>query len=185
MNPDSRQALTEWLVLAAAGGDESAFRQLHALWRADLHRLALVRVERPVAADEVTAEAWLAIARGLGRLDDPACFPRWAMRIVERRAADWVRRQQRDRRRAETLRGEAEVLAPEPPAAEPGDDVLRLRAAIGRLTVENRELLHLYYELGRSVAEIAEILDLAPGTVKSRLFSLREDLRQRLERKSP
>ena len=43
--------LTEWLVLAAQGGDEAAFRDLHDLWRADLRRLALARLliaPRPV-----------------------------------------------------------------------------------------------------------------------------------------
>lgn len=186
MTPEAKQTLTEWLVLAAAGGDEAAFRDLHALWRSDLRRLAVVRVERAVAADEVMAEAWVAIARGLHRLDDPACFPRWAMRIVERRCADWIRRQQRERKNAEAIEADPAALAPASPAEpEPADDVHRLRLAIAGLPAEPRELLHLYYELGRSVAEIAEIVDLPPGTVKSRLFSLRDNLRQQLERKSP
>ncbi len=188
MNPDSRQVLTEWLVYAAQEGSESAFRDLHDLWRADLRRMALVRVERPAAADEVLAEVWLAIARGLGGLDDPACFPRWAFRIVERRSADWVRRRGLERRREAAALSEADNLAPAATAssaAEPPDDILRLRAAIARLPADQRELLHLYYDAGRSTAEIAEILDLPAGTVKSRLFSIRETLRQKLERNSP
>jgi RNA polymerase sigma-70 factor (ECF subfamily) len=152
-----------------------------------LRRLALVRVERPVAADEVLAEVWLDIARGLHRLDDPARFPAWAFRIVERRGTDWLRRRSRERRHEASVANEAERLAPAPMArseAEPAEAILRLRAAIVRLPVEQRELLHLFYELGRSVAEIAEIQDLPPGTVKSRLFSVRENLKQILERKS-
>ncbi len=187
MNPEPKQVLTELLVLEAQGGSESAFRRLHELWRADLRRLALVRVERPVVADEVVAEVWLDIARGLHRLDDPARFPAWAFRIVERRGTDWVRRRSRERRHEASVAKEAETLSPvavESPLAEPADEILRLRAAIARLPVEQRELLHLFYELGRSVAEIAEILGLAPGTVKSRLFSVREILKQKLEIKS-
>jgi RNA polymerase sigma-70 factor (ECF subfamily) len=77
----------------------------------------------------------------------------------------------------------ADELAPEGIAAsEPTDDVLRLRAAIARLPVDQRELLHLYYELERSIAEIAEVLSIPPGTVKSRLFSVRESLKRQLER---
>lgn len=60
--------------------------------------------------------------------------------------------------------------------------MLALRQAITLLPAEQRELLHLFYELGRSVAEIAEILDVPAGTVKSRLFSVREILKQKLER---
>lgn len=186
MNPEPKQVLTELLVLEAQGGSEAAFRRLHGLWRADLRRLALVRVERTVAADEVMAEVWLDIARGLHRLDDPARFPAWAFRIVERRGTDWVRRRSRERRHETSVANEAGMLAPVPaegPAVEPADEILRLRAAIARLPVEQRELLHLFYELGRSVAEIAEIQDLPPGTVKSRLFSVREILKHKLERK--
>jgi RNA polymerase sigma-70 factor (ECF subfamily) len=181
MDPHAKQVLSEWLVLSVQGGEEKAFRDLYELWRADLWRLALVRVERPDAAEEVTAEAWLAIARGLSRLDDPACFPRWAFRIVERRGTDWVRRRTQDRKRAETLAGEAENLTPAPPSAHPTDETQRLRTVIARLPAEQRELLHLFYDLGRSVAEVAEILDIPAGTVKSRLFSIRETLREKLE----
>ncbi len=183
MNQDAKQVLTEWLVLAAQGGDEAAFRDLHDLWRGDLRRLALVRVEQPLGADEVLTDVWLAIARGLRELDDPACFPRWAFRIVERRSADWVRRRMLDRRREAAAADEADSLAPAAPvAAEPADAVLRVRAIIALLPAEQSELLHLFYELGRSVEEIAEILDVPAGTVKSRLFSVRETLRQKLNR---
>jgi len=187
MDRDSRQILTEWLVFAAQAGNESAFKDLYELWRGDLRRLTLVRVERPDAADEVLTDVWLAIARGLRRLDDPACFPRWAFRIVERRSADWIRKRSLARRREVAAARAADELAPAGAgtAAEPTDDVLRLRAAIARLPTDQRELLHLYYELERSVGEIAEVLSIPPGTVKSRLFSIRESLKRQLERNLP
>jgi RNA polymerase sigma-70 factor (ECF subfamily) len=112
MKRDSRQVLTEWPVLAAQGGGETAFTDLHSLWREDLRRLALVRVKRPEAADEVLTEVWLAIARGLKRLDDPACFPRWAFRIVERRSTDWIRQRSLARRREVAAAQAADELMP-------------------------------------------------------------------------
>jgi len=184
MNQEAKQVLTEWLVLAVQAGEEKAFRDLYELWRADFRRLALVRVEHPHAADEVTAEVWQAIVRGVSRLDDPACFPRWAFRIVERRSTDWVRRRTQDRKRAETAASEAESLAPASPPQPPSDESQRLRALIAGLPAAQRELLHLFYDLGRSVAEVAEILDLPAGTVKSRLHAVRETLRHKLESKS-
>lgn len=181
MKRDSRQVLTECLVLAAQGGSEAAFTDLHGLWREDLRRLALVRVERQEAADEVLTEVWLAIARGLHRLDDPACFPRWAFRIVDRRSADWIRQRSLARRRETATVNAADELAPAT-AVEPADDIIRLRSAISRLNRDQRELLHLYYDLERSVGEIAAVLAIPTGTVKSRLFSVRENLKQQLER---
>ena len=56
MKRDGRQVLTEWLVLRAQGGDESAFRELYALWSADLRRMARVRVEEEGAAEEVARQ---------------------------------------------------------------------------------------------------------------------------------
>ena len=179
---DSRQVVTEWLVLEAQRGSERAFRDLHDLWQADLRRMALVRLERADAADDVLTEVWLAIARGLARLDDPACFPRWAFQIVQRRAADWVRRRVVERRREDAAAAEADLFAPPPMTpAEPGDEVFALREAINRLPTDQQELLHLHYGLERSLQEIADVLYLPVGTIKSRLFSIREQLKQQLK----
>jgi RNA polymerase sigma factor (sigma-70 family) len=167
-------------------GSETAFKELHDLWRADLRRMCFVRVGQTEAVDEILNDVWLGIARAIRRLDDPACFPRWAFRIVERRTADWIRRRGLERRRKIAAANEAKNLSPAPIAsAEPSEQATHLRAAIARLPADQRELLHLYYELEREVAEIAEVLGLPAGTMKSRLFSLRETLRQMLERKMP
>ena len=184
MNRDSRQILTEWLILTAKSGSEEAFKDLYNLWRADLHRLTLARVERPDAADEVLTDVWLAIARGLHRIDDPACFPRWAFRIVERRCSDWIRQRERERRFEQVAAAKADELAPAS-AISPDEPnaVYEMRAAIARLPPDQQNLLRLCYEHDRSIAEISEILGIPAGTVKSRLFSIRETLRQMLERK--
>jgi DNA-directed RNA polymerase specialized sigma24 family protein len=174
MQRDAKQVLTESLVLAAAAGSEEAFRELHALWDGSLRRLVRGRVERAEFADEVMTDVWLGIARGLRRLDDPACFPRWAFRIAGHKSADWVRRRVAHRRQTAALERAAEDLQPEGETEkvhEPPDDVVSLRAAIDRLQA--------------GVAEIAEILAIPPGTVKSRLFSIRETLKQTLEPKLP
>jgi RNA polymerase sigma factor (sigma-70 family) len=184
MNRDPKQVLTEWLVLSAQDGNEASFKELHDLWRADLRRLCLAHVERGEAVNEILNEVWLAIARGLPRLDDPACFPRWAFRIVDRRSADWIRKRRLDRRREIAAANEAEQLAPaaaEKP--EPSEQIIHLRNALSRLPADQRSLVQLYYEAERSVGEIADALAIPEGTVKSRLFALRESLRQMLERK--
>lgn len=185
MNRDPKQVLTEWLVLSAQRGSETALKELHDLWSADLRRLCQVRVGQAEATGEILNDVWLAIARGLHRVDDPACFPRWAFRIVQRKSADWIRRRSLARRREIAVATEVENLAPAPMAGpEPSEQVMRLREAIGRLPPDHRELLHLYYDSELGVGEIAEVLGVPAGTVKSRLFSVRENLKQILERKN-
>ena len=179
---DAKQVLTELLVLDAQRGSERAFRDLHDLWQADLRRMALVRLEQPDAADDVLTDVWLAIARGLPRLDDPACFPRWAFQIVQRRAADWVRRRIVARRHEDAVAAEADLIAPAAMSpADPGDDVLALREAISRLPADEQELVQLHYGAERSLQEIADVLHLPVGTIKSRLFAIREHLKQQLK----
>jgi len=101
------------------------------------------------------------------------------MRIVERRGADWVRRRQLERHRRDLL---ASAPPPDAIAAAPRHDLQHLREVIDRLTPDDRQLLHLFYHQGLSVGEVAEVLGVPAGTVKSRLFHTREKLRTHLER---
>jgi RNA polymerase sigma-70 factor (ECF subfamily) len=187
MNRDRKQVLTEWLVLSAQGGNENSFKDLHDLWQGDFRRMVISRIQRVEFADEVANDVWLTIARGLTGLDDPACFPRWAFRILERRCADWIRQRSRARERRQAAANEAERLAPSPPVPAPRDspdETQRLHEALAGLLPGERQLVELYYGLDRSVAEIAEVLAIPVGTVKSRLFSVREVLKQMLKGKS-
>lgn len=185
MNRDPKQVLTEWLVLSAQSGSEAAFKDLHDLWDADLRRMCIAHLQRADAADDIINDVWIAIARGLREIDDPACFPRWAFCIVARRSADWIRKRARERRREVAAANEAEQLTPSPASAsESSARVAELRDAVARLPADQRSLVHLYYESERSIGEIADVLGVPVGTVKSRLFSLRETLREMLERKT-
>ncbi len=182
MERDARHVLSELLVLRAQGGDEQAFAELFSLWRADIVRFATSRTGDLMAGEETAQSAWIAIARGLRRLDDPACFARWAFRIVARRAADHVRRRQRERRAAAALEDYATRTQETDATAD--QERTRLVEAIAQMDAATRELLRWFYQQGLSVGEIAGRLDVPAGTVKSRLFHAREKLRQHLERSS-
>ena len=97
---------------------------------------------------------------------------------------DWVRRRQSLRRREQAVRDNVEEGTVTVGSPHQVNEVDELRRAIAKLDGEARELVHLFYEAGRSVDEIATILGAPAGTVKSRLFKVRESLRQIIERKS-
>lgn len=99
----AERVINELLVLEAQSGDEKALSALVNRWQRPLLRHALQLTGHGDAAADVVQETWLAIARGLGRLDDPACFAHWALQILSRKAADWVRQRQRDQRLIEHL----------------------------------------------------------------------------------
>lgn len=172
----------EWLVLRAQGRDREALGALVNRWQPRLLRHALRLTGQADAAADVLQEAWLAIVRGLRRLDDPARFPAWAYRIVTNKCADWVRRAAR--RRAGTRPLDEEPAAPEPPPG-PEPEIAALRRALGRLEPQRRAILSMFYLDEMSVRQIAEALSLPVGTVKSRLHHARHHLQEILERNEP
>jgi RNA polymerase sigma factor (sigma-70 family) len=170
--------LDELLVLAAQARQVDAFERLATRWHPRLLRHARRLTGDADGARDAVQEAWLAIARGLGRLQDPACFGAWALRITGRRCADWVTRRRRTRERFSELDAAADVAAS---PDELGDDLSRVREALRGLGPEPRALMAMYYTEGLSVTEIAKVLGVPVGTVKSRLFHARERLRAALE----
>lgn len=179
----------EMLVLRAQAGDAGAFEALLRRWLPVIRRHASrLTGEAGVggAGEDVAQEACLAVAAGLRGLHDPARAYGWMLRIVTNKAADWVRRRGRDR---ELKRG---LEDREPRGGGGGGDLLEraesreraemIRAACGRLPMEMRALVSLYYGEGLSVGALAEVMGVPVGTVKSRLHEAREQLRVILER---
>lgn len=179
---DRSAVLDELLVLRAQDGDARALSVLARRWHDRLLVHACRLTGEREGGRDVVQEAWVAIVRGLPRLDDAARFPAWAYRIVGNKSRDWIRARQRLRSRAERL---AREPSPAPVELElDADDGeaegLRLRAELRRLDPDHRVVLSLFYLEGFKVRQIAAALDLPSGTVKSRLFHARERLRRAL-----
>lgn len=172
------------LVLRCQAGDAGAMERLVGRWQPRLLRHALRLTGDPEAASDAVQEAWLAIVRGLRRLQDPARFRSWAYRIVSRKCSDWIRGRQRRRRlgrRAaeDGTRPGADTLTGSEPEGD--DRVTQVRRRLRSLPAERRAILAMHYGEGMSVREIAASLEIPEGTVKSRLFHARNQLRASLE----
>ena len=103
----------------------------------------------------------------------------WAYRIVTHKCADWTRRRQVDRRIDRTN----DAIADEqPPLIEARDEARQLHDAMRSLGSDQRAILSLRYWEQMSIAQIAAVLDVPDGTVKSRLSQARNDLKTMLER---
>ena len=124
------------------------------------------------------------LVKKIRRLKDPTCFPQWVYRIATARCADWVRMRQRDHRLHKSLSDNptaVDVRAND----NAGSHANVLRHAMRQLPVEKQIILSLFYVEGFSTKEIADILHLALGTIKSRLYSAREHLKTIIERSDP
>lgn len=163
-------------VRPAGLGDAASFSALVEPEIEELRRLATAIVLDRQVADDVVQESLLAAWRGLSSLRDPASFRVWLRRIVVNRSRNALRRPRglrlRDARAVESRH-----------AADPSGawgDAVALEAAMRELTVDQRVCVALYYLEGRPVSEIAALLGVPDGTIKSRLHAARARLRQAL-----
>jgi len=161
------RAPDEHLATAAAAGDRRALEQLLERHADRIHALCRRILHHPEDALDATQEAMLAVARGIGRFDGRAAFTTWLYRVATNAALDEGRRRSRRPRPMESL--------PEPVAANhsPVDAQVDARvdvdAALARLPEEFRVAVVLRDLCDLDYAEIAEVLDVPPGTVRSRI----------------
>jgi RNA polymerase sigma-70 factor (ECF subfamily) len=134
------------------------------------------------AARDVVQETWIGAIRGLRGLRDPAQFPPWIYEIATRKCADAIRGNTR-RRRLDAQAAAGESSRPvENPTTEQQID---LTAAIRELPPMHRAVVHLFYREELSVEEIASVLGIPAGTVKSRLHHARDALKRQLTAAAP
>jgi RNA polymerase sigma-70 factor (ECF subfamily) len=161
------------LIAALAGGDHAPLRTLfdrHAPWLAARLRRSLP----PDAVEDVLQETFIAVWRGAGGYRGGGAVGAWIWGIARRQAALWAR-----------TAGRPEPILDSAVADDPAEvairaaDLERALAAVGP-DAGARELIRLAYVEDRPLAEVAARLGVPPGTVKSRLFTLRQRLRTAL-----
>jgi RNA polymerase sigma factor (sigma-70 family) len=161
------------LVTRIRGGDEEAFRGLFRRYAPNAMALARRVVRQPSLAEEIVQEAFLALWRNPTGYDQERGSVRsWLLGTVHHRAVDAVRREESQRRRAESAVS-VEVAQPdisEDVAAEldAPEERRAVRTALDELPAEQRQVIELMYFDGLSQSTIAERLSLPLGTVKSR-----------------
>lgn len=163
----------ELLVTLVQTGDQRAGERLATRWQPKLARTARRLLGNDEAALGAVQEAWVSILRGIRSLRDPARFAPWAFGILRRRCADHIRRAQANRSRD----GDAPPDLCLPPEAE---DALSIRQAFAALPPDQRLAAQLFFVEGLTLAEIAEVQEVPPGTAKTRLFHARRKLKAAL-----
>jgi RNA polymerase sigma-70 factor (ECF subfamily) len=164
-------------------GDEdamAAFYREHG--QVVLAQVLLVTGER-VLAEEIVQDTMLAVWRGAGSFRGESSARSWVIAIA--------RRQTRDRLRRRRLRVVDDAFLADQPSSAPGPEVMALdradlaevRGAIRELAASHREVLGLVFGSGLSLPEVAGVLEIPVGTVKSRLFAARAALGRILSEK--
>jgi RNA polymerase sigma-70 factor, ECF subfamily len=143
-------------------------------------RLAMSVLRNHADAEDVAQEALLRAYRGYGRLRERGAFRGWLCRIAWRLALD----KQRGTRRREKRELAVDPAPPERSVeqmAASNEFERRLAAAMDELPEKLRQALVLAAIQGHSTREVAEMLDLPEGTVKSRVHLARKQLTEKLQ----
>ncbi|MEX0741012.1 MAG: RNA polymerase sigma factor [Pseudohongiella sp.] len=170
------QSELDYLVLAMQEGNERAFRIVFQLYHSPLLRYAYRICNHQQLAQDAVQNAWMQLARNIRQLDDPRALRAWLYRSVRWQAIDLLRAARRQRDTTEPFEN-----AEQPIDEDAIMDSEALHQAIGRLPPLERQVIHLYYLDELTVDEIAAVAELAPGTVKSRLFRARKLLKERFD----
>ena len=171
------------LLRRAGRGDQSAFAELYDALSPLVYGVVLKVVRDPSQAEEVAQEVFVELWRLAARFDGTKGSAKtWAATLAHRRAIDRVRSEQasrvrQDRDANQTIRNERDVVAAE---VESSFDQVRVRRALLQLSELQREAVELAYFGGHTYREVAVLLNVAEGTVKSRIrdgmIRLRDEL---------
>jgi len=179
------------LVAAAQAGDRDALEELLREHIDRVHALCRRLCGNAADAEDATQEALVAIVRGLPRFDGRSAFSTWVHRVTTNACLDELRRRGRRPRvvrRLDSAPGPVDApstavdpVDPEPTADERVPERMAIDDALAALPEDFRVAVVLRDHLGLDYAEIAEVLDLAPGTVRSRIARGRGRLAAQLE----
>jgi RNA polymerase sigma-70 factor, ECF subfamily len=159
----------DFLVRRLAHHDESALRQLIETYGAHVYAKALHVLREPQLAEGVAQDALLLLWWEPHRFDASKGSLRSFLLGVSRfKAIDVVRREERIHSK-ELLLAESSTFF-DPPAADASvEDAIVVRAALNKLPLPKRETIFLAYYKGLTYREVAEVLDVPEGTVKTRI----------------
>ena len=161
------------LVQQARQGDEGAFAALVEQNQGRIYHLALRMTGNPDDAAELCQEAFLNAWKGLGKFQGESSFSTWLYRLTSNVCIDFLRREKRRSTLSMTV-----SLDDEEGARQELRDTLR--AGLRALSEEHRQVLILRELEGLSYGEIAALLGVEEGTVKSRIARARLALRKYL-----
>ncbi|PCJ16679.1 MAG: hypothetical protein COA96_18290 [SAR86 cluster bacterium] len=172
-----KQSFNEWLIIRCQQGEKAAFTELIKNWEQRYYLYALNRLQDKEAAKDITQECLISISRGLVKLTDPAAFPKWSFRILERRCIDWLRKTIRER---EVIQRQEQL--PEIEVHDGIESKLSVEQLLAKMDPRLATILRLYYLEDLTIDEIADINDVPSGTIKSRLFYARKLMITMLEK---
>jgi RNA polymerase sigma-70 factor (ECF subfamily) len=172
----------EDLMVRVQAGDPQALAALIDRWRGPLYAFLWRRAGD--GADDLFQESWIRVSRARDRFDRSRRFSTWLFQIANNLCRDRWRRLDARRRALDAWQAELEVSG-DAQGAPPEAPDARLARMLERLPERQREVLVLRYWHDLGEAEVADILGIPRGTVKSRLHAAARAARALLDAEEP
>src|ERR1700679_3028846 len=164
------------LMACVGAGDQAALRALYGRHNIKVFRFALRIVRDEAMAEDIVSDVFIDVWRKPANFEGRSEVSTWLLAITRNKAYSLLRRKKEDRIDAE-LTDAIEDAAdnPEVVMMKKSDEELLL-TCLSALSSEHREVIDLVYYHAKSVEEVALIVGVAEGTVKSRMFHARKNL---------
>ena len=183
MNRTSREIYDELLVTRCKRGDISAWDELVQRWNDRLLYYMRRLIDHEQDAVNALQETWLHTFRGMASLQANSRLAPWLYTIARRSAMNHYRGH--FGRLEETSSESLEQIVDDCDDTQLRNESAELvHYGLKQLGRAEREVLTLYFLEDLSIDEIATVIDVPGGTVKSRLFKARRDLRAVLQREA-
>jgi RNA polymerase sigma factor (sigma-70 family) len=168
----------ELLVIRCQLGERPAFDELVERWHGPVWKYVRRVAGGDDAAWDIAQDVWLRVLRGIGRLRDGTRLRSWLFGIARRALMDRLRHQYATPVDADV---DLSALPADVCSDESEAELAAMERELARLPVIEREVLTLFYLRELSLTEVADVLGVPIGTVKSRLFRARRQLRRGLD----
>ncbi len=147
----------------------------------DLTKLCISLCKNKFDAQDLYQSTWEKVIKNYKKYNPQMPFDKWLYRICINTHKDMLKSPFRRRIfHFETSEELDNTLNSIPDSVAPKEDFISLHQAVSKLNLEKRQVVALYYFKDLSTKEIASILEIPEGTVKSRLSAAREQIRKEL-----
>jgi RNA polymerase sigma-70 factor (ECF subfamily) len=194
---DNRPEVVEDLVERSQRGDGLAFDRLVSIYKDRIYSYVARMIHDPIEAEDIAQETFVKAYRNLPSFRGASTFQTWLYRIANNLTIDAVRRRKRRDNTfsldapLDTDEGQMSRELEDEGRTDPAGDAQtaelqrQVHQAIQQLSPKLRSVVVLYELQGLSYEEIADILGCPLGTVKSRLFNARMELKDMLQNYLP
>jgi RNA polymerase sigma-70 factor, ECF subfamily len=164
------------LIERIKAGDQLALKTLYARHHVKIFRFAMRILRSESSAEDVVSEVFLDVWRSAANFEGRSEASTFLLSVARNKAYSQLRKRREDELDDEQA-GQIEDTADTPEAAmQKKNKGELLRVCMGRLSPEHREVMDLVYYHDKSVEEVAEIVGIPEGTVKTRMFHARKKL---------